>query len=129
MIKLLAFSILSFLFTPSISLAAPATLQNFINGFITVADKVIVPFIFFIAFLMFVIGVFRFFILDSHTEEGRTAAKSLVIYAIAFFVFAIIFWGIINMFTSSTGIQGKEQPVPDYLCTKEPYKSDPSVCP
>lgn len=124
MIKLLAFLILSFLFTPSISLAAPANLQNFIAGFITVLGKIIIPFIFFIAFLMFVIGVFRFFILDSHTEEGRTAAKSLVIYSIIFFVFAIIFWGIINLLTTSTGLQGEKQPVPDYICSK-----DPSLCP
>lgn len=78
-------------------------------------SDVVIPVLFGIAFLFFVINAVRFFIIGGHSEDGQEHAKSLMIYGLAAFVFLIIFWGIVELLTNSLGF-GKQDPVcPDYL--------------
>lgn len=113
---------LTLLLVPGVTHAQ--TLLSLLQNTIIFMDSVVVPFLFGIAFLMFVINVFRFFILEGSNEDGRKKAKDLAIYSVAAFVFLIIFWGIVKIFVDSSGIKGQTQPCPDYI-----QKSDPTKCP
>jgi hypothetical protein len=115
--------IATLLLLPSVSFAAPNLLTALQNLVIVLGD-VVVPFLFGVAFLFFCINVFRFFVLEGHSEEGRKKAKDLAIYSVAAAVFLIIFWGIINLLVESSGVQGQDQPCPDYI-----QQYDPSKCP
>lgn len=111
---LLALSIT--LTTPLITLAAGATgLQGYLTNVPLFIGKVLIPFLFGIAFLLFVINVIRYFVIEGSNEQGREKAKALATYSVAAFVFLIIFWGIVNMLTTSTGLSGAQLPVPDYI--------------
>ena len=70
-------------------------------------NDTLIPFIVALGFLFFVWGVFRFFIYGAADEESRQKGKSLIIYSIIGFVVIIIFWGVVNMFASSTGLVGE----------------------
>lgn len=107
---------LSLLFLPFITqAAAPSTsLQSFLTTIPLFLNKVVIPFLFGVAFLIFVVNVIRFFIIGGSNEEGQKKAKALIIYSIAAFVFLIIFWGIVNILVSSSGIGGQNAPCPDY---------------
>lgn len=94
---------------------AQATLQTFIPNLVAFLSNVIIPFLFAVAFFVFVFGVFKYFILESASEEGREKARNLLLYSILAFLFLIIFWGLLKVVISSTGLQGKEQPCPDYI--------------
>ncbi len=107
---------------PSVSYAA--SIQDLLQNLITVFGTVIIPFLFGIAFLMFCINAFRFFILEGHSEDGREKAKNLALYSIAAAVFLIIFWGIVNLFVDASGLDGGSQPCPDYI-----MEYDPDKCP
>jgi hypothetical protein len=89
-------------------------LQSYIADLITVLNNIIIPFILGIAFLVFVINAFRFFIVGGATDEGKEKAKSLAVYGVGAFVFIIIFWGIVNLLTSSFGIA--QLSTPDNTC-------------
>lgn len=96
------------------ALASAQTLQKLFADIPTFIDIVLIPFLFGIAFLIFVINAIRFFVIGGSNEDGRKNAKTLVIYSIAAFVFLIIFWGIVNMLSSSAGFSGETQPCTDY---------------
>lgn len=71
----------------------------------------LIPFILALAFLMFVWGVVRYFIIGAASEESREAGKSLMIYSIAGFVIILIFWGVVNLLAESTGLTGAEEAI------------------
>jgi succinate dehydrogenase/fumarate reductase cytochrome b subunit len=90
------------------------TAQQFVINFTTVLNTLIIPSLMALAFLFFVINAVRFFVIGSTSEEGRDKAKALAIYGISAFVLIITFWGIINLLTSSIGLDGTAQTVNDY---------------
>lgn len=74
-----------------------SNILNFTNG-------VLIPFIIAIGFLVFVWGMFRYFIAGGANDEAKANGKSLMIYATLGFVLIIVFWGIINLLAGSTGL-------------------------
>ena len=77
-----------------------------LGDILTFTNTVLIPFIIGIGFLVFVFGMFQFFIAGGANEEKKEQGKSLMIYATLGFVLIIIFWGIVNLLTSSTGLGG-----------------------
>jgi uncharacterized membrane protein YidH (DUF202 family) len=77
-----------------------------LSNILVFTNTVLIPFIIGIGFLVFVFGMFRYFIAGGADEEARKSGKSLMIFATLGFVLIIVFWGIINLLTSSTGLQG-----------------------
>ena len=94
---------LSFAFVPAVTFAQIADnngggdLSNFVKGILGFINGVLLPAILGLAFLMFVWGVFKFFILGGSDEEAQAKGKSLMIYAVAGFVLILSFYGIVNI--------------------------------
>jgi uncharacterized membrane protein len=87
---------------------------NFING-------VVVPFVFAIAFLVFIWGVIQTFIIGGQDEEKQKSGRQLMLYAIIAFVVILAFWGIINMLVSATGLGGQNlEDVPHFPVPGDP---------
>jgi len=103
---------------------AQGTLQSLLANIPIFLSDIVIPFLFGIAFLFFVINVIRYFVIGGSSEEGREKAKDLLIYSIAAFVLLIIFWGLVNMLVETLGLGGETQPCPDYI-----LQFDPSACP
>ena len=101
----LALPFLTFAQTPVLPSNGGAfgTLLANIIGF---SNGVLIPFILGIGFLVFVWGMFRFFILGGANDEEKDKGKSLMVYATLGFVLIIIFWGVINLLSDSTGLGG-----------------------
>jgi hypothetical protein len=77
-----------------------ASLQNiiyFINYYV-------IPFVLGVAFLFFVIGMFWYFIKGGSDEEAQGKGKQLIIYALAGFVLIFIFWGLVQIIATGTGL-------------------------
>ena len=86
-----------------------------LNNILTFSSTVLIPFILGIGFLVFVWGMFQFFIVGGSNDEAKAKGKSLMIYATLGFVLILIFWGIIQLLATSTGMTGQGQsnlPVP-----------------
>lgn len=100
--------------TPFVSLAQITTSQGgggglelLMKNILEFTNSVLIPFIIGIGFLFFVWGMFQYFIAGGASEESKEKGKSLMINATIGFVVIIIFFGIINMLTSSTGLEGQ----------------------
>jgi len=118
-IFLLAFSLVVLPLLTFAQAAVPATggngLQNFFKNLLAFISDKLIPFLIAAAFLLFVINAVRYFVIQSAEEEGRENAKNLALYSVLAFVFLILFWGMVNLLTSSIGLQGKSAPTPDYM--------------
>lgn len=106
---------------PNISLAANGFAQgdaeggkmaDFFEAILKFIDGVLIPLVLGIAFLMFIWGVFKFFILGGSDSEKQGEGKSLMIYAVAGFVLILSFYGLINFLTSGLGFGGGTIDVP-----------------
>ena len=75
-----------------------------LKNILTFSNNVLIPFILGIGFLVFVWGMFKFFILGGANDEEKDKGKSLMVYATLGFVLIIVFWGVINLVASSTGL-------------------------
>ena len=81
--------------------------EDLLVNIIEFSNDVLIPFIIGIGFLVFVWGMFKFFILGGANEESKEQGKSLMIYATIGFVLIIIFFGVVNLLTESTGLSGE----------------------
>lgn len=81
--------------------------QKFLTGILNFSNNFLIPFIIGIGFLVFVWGMFQYFIAGGANDDAKEKGKSLMIYATLGFVLIIVFWGIINLLSQSTGLDGK----------------------
>jgi len=78
--------------------------QDLLENILVFSNDVLIPFILGIGFLVLVWGIFKYFIFGGANDESKEQGKSLIIYATLGFVLIIVFWGIVNLLTASTGL-------------------------
>lgn len=78
-----------------------AGFERFLVNVLEFSNNILIPFIIGIGFLVFVFGVFRYFIAGGANDEKKEQGRSLMIYAILGFVLIVVFWGIINLLAGS----------------------------
>jgi hypothetical protein len=100
--------------TPLIASAQSPSFQLLFTNVVKFIGSTLIPFLFGIAFLMFVINVVRYFVIGGGNEEARENAKNIATYSVAAFVFLVLFWGLVNMLVGSIGLGGVTAPTPDY---------------
>ena len=94
-------------------------LSDLIVSIVIFINETLIPFIIGIGFLVFVWGIFLYFILGGANDEKKEQGKSLIIYGTLGFVLIIIFFGVVNLLTQSTGLEGEtvkgipEVPIPN----------------
>ncbi len=83
------------------------------QGAIQLINNVLVPLVFAIAFVVFIWGVFQYFIQGGADEEKREAGKSLMLWGIiGFFVMASV-WGLVNILRGTFVLQNTAPSVGD----------------
>jgi hypothetical protein len=104
-------------FAPLLAFAQVGNFRGFetfvgnVTGFI---NNVVVPFIFALAFLAFIWGMFKTFILGGSDEEKQEEGKKLMMYSVVGFVLMVSIWGIVNFVSGSFGFQGQNiQAIPN----------------
>ena len=81
---------------------------DLLGNILEFTNQVLIPFIIGIGFLVFVYGMFKYFIAGGQNEDKQKEGKDLMIYATLGFVLIVVFWGIINLLASSTGLEGEQ---------------------
>ena len=84
--------------------------SELLSNILAFTNTVLIPFIIGIGFLVFVFGMFRYFIAGGANDEKKEQGRSLMIYASLGFVLIIIFWGAVNLIASSTGLGSSPAP-------------------
>ena len=78
--------------------------KDFLTEILEFINETLIPFIIGIGFLVFVWGMFKYFIYGGANDEEKDKGKSLMIWATLGFVLIVIFWGVVNLLASSTGL-------------------------
>lgn len=80
-------------------------LTPYSNGIIGLIDNVIVPLLFAIAFLYFVYGVYKYFILGADSDSERETGREFVLWSLIGFAVILSVWGLVNVLTETLNIQ------------------------
>jgi hypothetical protein len=81
------------------------TITNIING-------VLVPLVFAIAFLMFIWGIFQYFIMGGDNKEKRGEAVKLMLYGIVGFFVMVSVWGLVNILVGTFNLNSNVPNLP-----------------
>lgn len=98
-------------FLPMVVFGAPANfgeIGGFISTIMQFINNTLIPLVFALALLMFIWGMFQFFILGGSDEGKQEQGKQLMLYAIAGFVLMVSIWGIVNMLANGLGFSGND---------------------
>ncbi|MEO6536292.1 MAG: hypothetical protein ABIT47_01235 [Candidatus Paceibacterota bacterium] len=99
--KKIAYSGLAFL-VPVIAFAQTYNnVQDLAAFAINLINNVAVPLIFALAFLVFIWGVFQYFIAGAGNEEKRDTGKQFMLYGIIGFFVMISVWGLVRILTGT----------------------------
>ncbi len=99
-----------FLLLPIITFAQLGEVDTFFNNVMTFINNVLIPFVFALALLIFIWGMFRFFILGGDNEDERAKGKQLILWAVIGFVLMTSIWGIVNMVAGGFFPGGADKP-------------------
>ncbi|HEY0948157.1 MAG TPA: pilin [Candidatus Paceibacterota bacterium] len=83
------------------------------QGIISLINNVLVPLVFAIAFIVFIWGVFQYFIMGGADEEKRENGKSLMLWGIIGFFVMVSVWGLVNILRGTFQTTNTAPPVGD----------------
>lgn len=70
----------------------------------------LVPIVFAVAFIVFIWGVFRYFIQGAANEEQREKGKQFVVWSLVGFFLMVSLWGILNLLTNTLSFENNTRP-------------------
>ncbi len=92
--------------------------DRFVDNIVSFMNGTLVPAIFALAFLVFLWGMFKTFILGGSDEGKQEEGKQLMMYSIAGFVIMVSLWGIVNLVANGFGFQNSNiQNIPNLPTT------------
>ncbi len=99
-------------------------IQTILSALVGFIGTTLVYFLMGIAFFIFIWNMFRYFIMEGASDEGRQKAKSLAIWGILGFVVIASLWGIVNFVRDNLNIDGTTPITPDYMQERSPAEPE-----
>ncbi len=99
---------------PLLAFAAPAVnnIADLGQFIIATINGVFVPVLFALAFIVFIWGAFKVFILGANDEEEKGKGKHLMLYGLIGFFVMVSVWGLVNILTNSVGLNNSGTRLP-----------------
>lgn len=77
---------------------------------ITLINDIFVPLIFAVAFVFFLLGVFKYFFKGADSEDERKKGRDFVVSSVIGFFLMISIWGIVRLLTGTFGLDSDTRP-------------------
>jgi len=94
--------VLATLAVPLVALAqALNTASDLGSKIINIINTVLVPVLFAVAFIVFLYGAFKTFIIGANSEEVKEEGKNLMLWGLIGFFVMVSIWGLVNILTGT----------------------------
>lgn len=114
--KFVAVSTLTaFLAAPLLALADginPAEVQDYADSIIDIINNALVPLLLAVAFIVFLFGVYKYFIADAEKDTEREEGRKFVLYGIIGFVIILSVWGLVAIVKNTFNLTTSSNPTP-----------------
>lgn len=88
-------------------------IQGYADDFIGIINDVLLPVLIALAFIVFIWGVFNYFILGADNDEKRATGRTFVLWGIIGFVVIFSLWGLVAIVGETFGLSdGERSPTP-----------------
>lgn len=94
--------------TPALALAQFGEVNDFLDDISAFINGTLIPLVFAVALLMFIYGMFQYFILGGADEDSRETGRRLMLWAIVGFVAMVSVFGIVNLIAGGLGFSEEE---------------------
>lgn len=81
-----------------------ARIKTYSNGFIDLINTAFVPVLFAVAFLVFVYGVYKYFILGADNDTERATGRQFVLWGLIGFAVILSVWGLVQILLDTFSI-------------------------
>jgi len=95
---------------PLVSLAAVNNLSDAGSFIINTINNILVPVLFAVAFIVFLWGAFKTFILGANSEEVKDQGKNLMLWGLIGFFVMVSIWGLVNILTGTVSFGNNAGP-------------------
>lgn len=79
------------------------TFKTFVDAIIDIGNTIVIPIIFALAFIVFIWGVFKYFILHGSEEEARAEGRKFILWGLLGMALLFSVWGVLNILLSTLG--------------------------
>jgi hypothetical protein len=86
------------------------TLYGIFSTIFGIINNVLIPLIFAVAFLVFIYGVFKYFILSGGDEEAQKSGRQLILWGLIGFFVMFSVWGLVNILINTFGLNSNIRP-------------------
>ena len=86
---------------PLVSFAAINNISDVGTFIINTINNILVPVLFAIAFIVFIYGVFKTFILGAGSDDAKESGKNLMLWGLIGFFVMVSVWGLVNILTGT----------------------------
>ncbi|MCX6786600.1 MAG: pilin [Candidatus Kaiserbacteria bacterium] len=88
----------------------PTYIQGYASSITGIINGILVPVLISIAFIVFLWGIYNYFIKGADNEEARKTGKTFALYGIIGFVVLFSVWGIVQIFMGTLGLTAGNVP-------------------
>lgn len=93
---------------PVVTFAQFGEINDFLGDISSFINGVLIPLVFAVALLVFIYGMFKYFILGGANEDDRKAGTQLMLYSIVGFVLMVSIFGIVDLLAGGLGFSDQE---------------------
>lgn len=94
--------------TPALAFAQFGGVNDFLDDVSAFINGTLIPLVFAIALLVFIYGMFQYFILGGSEEDNREKGRSLMLWSIVGFVAMVSIFGVVNLVAGGLGFSDEE---------------------
>lgn len=98
-------------FLPMLAAAQTVRLNYFtdlLTNIQSIISTILIPLVFAAALLMFLYGMFKYFILGGADEDKRAEGKMLMLYGLGGLAVMVAVWGLVNLLISILGVNARD---------------------
>ena len=79
-------------------------LKGYSDSIIGIVNGILVPLLMAVALLVFLYGVFNYFILGADSDDKRKEGRTFILYGVIGFAVIVSVWGLVNILLSTLGL-------------------------